>query len=94
MTTKKLIKLYSDKNFTVQENKEQTIFTHKNTLQPRIIIEKKEYTTRKPIKHIIILRNYILQNSEIQLKSEDNKTLTHIDLEDNNINNITIHYYE
>ena len=94
MITKKLIKLYSDENFTVNENRELTVFTHKNLLEPKIVIENREYITSEPIKHIVLLRNYIMQNSEIQLKSQENKTLSHIDLEDSNITNITIRYME
>ncbi len=85
--------LYQNNNFKVDEKKDKTIFTSKKLLEPGITINNTEYKTIVPIKEIILIKNYILQTNELELKSEWENLLLHINL-DSNIEDVTIQYKE
>lgn len=76
----RLSQLFTKEGFKFQGNGEKLIFTHEKYLKPFIIVDKKEYKTIRPIKQIIIIFNYILQSTELELCADDGNILLHINL--------------
>lgn len=92
MTKIKLSQLYTKKEFTHQENNETITFTPKQPLHPHIKIGNTEYTMPQPIHKITIIYNHILQQTELKLSNKQDKKLLHINLEESNLEDVSIEY--
>ena len=89
-----LNQLPQNNDFTPKTFYEKTVYTYNGLLKPYISIDNEKITTDKPVKHIAIIHNHILQCTEIELTDSQNLLLKHIRVDNSNPENTQITYYD